>query len=74
MLDLVPGNYLCQIFLQDKETLAISVEQLKFSDSFGWMRPLPFEMGNPTIEVDKEAPSRAYSKLQEVISILFCHI
>ncbi len=40
-----------------------------FQPQLGWMRPYPFFSGQPPFALDLEAPSRAYKKLREILSL-----
>lgn len=49
---------------------ASSVPFVPFQPNFGWMRPYPFFSGQPPFSLDLEAPSRAYKKLREILSLI----
>ncbi|GAM21331.1 hypothetical protein SAMD00019534_045060 [Acytostelium subglobosum LB1] len=62
--------YVVQLYLVDHNHIYISVFKTSLSEHFGWRQPLPVSGGIIPIEMDKEPPSRAYIKLNELMGLL----
>lgn len=61
------ARYLVQLFLIDRERLAVSLVDLaRLPDGSPW--PAPWPGGRAPIQDDKSAPSRAYRKLEEALA------
>jgi hypothetical protein len=72
-LELLPGDWVVQIFLKSEWTVAISCSPVTLHPSLGWLRPLPFEEGYIHIPHEKQYPAESYRKLKEILHLMRLH-
>jgi hypothetical protein len=61
----VPGEHLIQLFMKNKNEIAVSHSILNYS--YYWHKPLPFVGGVAPTPTTKLPPSFAYKKIEEVL-------